>query len=307
MITSIFNKSKPINFTIVFFVTVLAFLVLNLKYVQASITVSFFLKQVLLFFVCYVSILALSFIVGKNSLTQRSNYEIVLYSLFLLALPQTVSNPDIIYANFFVLLGYRRLISLRSQIDVNKKLFDAAFWIAIAALFYFWAILFFVLIIITLLLYIDNNIKHWLIPFTGLLTVFLISIALSIIWHDSFFGIFSSLPEVSYNFSSYNSVQYLVVITMLFSFGVWASIFYIKNIKQKKKAFRPSFYVVLFAVLIGFLIIVFAPNKNGSEFLFLFAPLAIIIANYIEIIQEKWFKEVFLSIIILVPFIILLL
>jgi len=303
MITSIFNKSKPINFAIVFFITLLAFIVLNLKYVEAPIT----LKQTLLFFVSYVSVLVLSFIVGKNSLTQKSNYEIVLYSLFLLALPQTVSNPDIIYANFFVLLGYRRIISLRSPINVNKKLFDAAFWIAIAALFYFWAILFFVLIIITLLLYIDNNIKHWLIPFTGLLTVFLISIALSIIWHDSFFGIFSSLPEVSYNFSSYNSVQYLVVITMLFSFGVWASIFYIKNIKQKKKAFRPSFYVVLFAVLIGFLIIVFAPNKNGSEFLFLFAPLAIIIANYIEIIQEKWFKEVFLSIIILVPFIILLL
>lgn len=307
MITSIFNKSKPINFTIVFFVTVLAFIVLNLKSVEAPITASFFFKQTLLFFVCYVSILALSFIVGKNSLTQKSNYEIVLYSLFLLALPQTVSNPDIIYANFFVLLGYRRIISLRSQINVNKKLFDAAFWIAIAALFYFWSILFFVLIIITLLLYTDNNIKHWLIPFTGVLTVFLMSISISVIFYDSFFEIFSSLPEVSYNFSTYNSVQYVVIITMLFSFGVWASIFYVKNIKQKKKAFRPSYYVVLFAVFIGFLIIVFAPNKNGSEFLFLFAPLAIIIANYIEIIQEKWFKEVFLSIIILVPFVVLLL
>ena len=31
-------------------------------------------------------------------------------------------NPDIIYANFFVLLGYRRIISLRSPINVNKKL-----------------------------------------------------------------------------------------------------------------------------------------------------------------------------------------
>ncbi|MFD1161300.1 MULTISPECIES: DUF6427 family protein [Hwangdonia] len=307
MITSLFKKSKPINFAIVFFIMLFAFIVLNIKYVKAPVTGTFFIKETFLFLVSYVSVLALSFIVGKNSLTQKSNYEIVLYSLFLLALPQTVSHPDIIYANFFVLLGYRRIISLRSQINVNKKLFDAAFWIAIAALFYFWAILFFVLIIITLLLYTDNNIKHWLIPFTGLLTVFLISISVSIIWDDSFFGIFSSLPELSYNFNNYNSAQYVIIITMLLSFGVWASIFYIKNIKQKKKALRPSFYVVLFAVLIGFLIIVFAPNKDGSEFLFLFAPLAIIIANYIEIIQEKWFKELFLSAIILVPFVILLL
>ncbi|MCL6293404.1 DUF6427 family protein [Jejuia spongiicola] len=307
MITSIFNKSKPINFTIVFFITFLAFIVLNIKRIEESITATFLLKQAFLFFVCYVSILGLSFIVGKNSLTKKSNYEIVLYSLFLLAIPQTVGNPDIIYANFFVLLGYRRIISLRSQISVNKKLFDAAFWFGIAALFYFWAILFFLLIVISLLLYTDNNIKHWLIPFTGLLAVFLISVCLSIIWYDSFFEIFDSLPEVSYNFSNYNSIQYLIIITMLFSFGVWASIFYIKNIKQKKKVLRPSYYVVLFAVLIGFLIIVFAPNKNGSEFLFLFAPLAIIIANYIEIIQERWFKELFLSIIIIAPFVILLL
>ncbi|WP_034042322.1 DUF6427 family protein [Wocania ichthyoenteri] len=307
MITSIFNKSKPINFTIVFFITLLAFIVFHVKHVEAPITVSFFFKNTLLFLVCYVSVLALSFIVEKNSLTQKNNFEIVLYSLFLLALPQAVSSPDIIFANFFVLLGYRRIISLRSQINVNKKLFDAAFWFGIAALFYFWAILFFVLIIITLLLYTDSSIRHWLIPFTGLLTVFLISISISIIWHDRFFGIFSSLPEVSYNFSDYNLMQYVVIITMLFSFGMWASIFYIKNIKQKKKAFRPSYYVVLFAVFIGFLIIVFAPNKNGSEFLFLFAPLAIIIANYIEIIEEKWFKELFLSVIIVVPFIMLLL
>lgn len=307
MITSFFTKSKPINFTIVFFITLLAFIVFNIKYVKTPITVSYFLNQSFLFFVSYTSILVLSFIVGKNSLTQRSNFEIVLYSLFLLTLSQTVSNPNIVYANFFVLLGYRRLISLRSQIHVNKKLFDAAFWIGIATLFYFWAILFFLLILVTLLLYTDNNLKHWLIPFSGLITIFLLSICVLIILYDSFFEIFNSFPEVSYSFSSYNSKEYIIAITMLFSFGIWASIFYFKNIKQKKKALRPSFYLVLVAVTIATAIIVLAPNKNGSEFLFAFAPLAIIMANYIEIIEEKWFKEVFLSVIILVPFIILLL
>ena len=307
MITSVFNKSKPINFAIVFFITLMAFIMFHVKQVEAPITASVVLNQAVLFLVSYISVLGLSFIVGKNSLTQKSNYEIILYSLFLLAIFQTVSNPNIIYANFFVLLGYRRIISLRSQIRVNKKLFDAAFWFAIAALFYFWAILFFVLIIVSLLLYTDNNIKHWLIPFAGLLTVFVIVISASIIWDDSFLGIFNSLPEVSFNFGSYNSIQYIIAITMLMSFGIWASGFYVKNIKQKKKVLRPSYYIVLVAVFIAFVIIILAPNKNGSEFLFLFAPLAIIIANYIEMVKEKWFKEVFLSILIIVPFVILLL
>lgn len=94
---------------------------------------------------------------------------------------------------------------------------------------------------------------------------------------------------------------------MLLSFGLWASLFYIKSLKGKKKAFRPSFKIVLFAVLIAFVIVVLAPNKTGSEFLFLFAPLAIIIANYIETIQEKWFKELFVLTLIGVPFILLFL
>ena len=69
--------------------------------------------------------------------------------------------------------------------------------------------------------------------------------------------------------------------------------------------FRAPFKIVILAALIGFLIMVPAYEKNGSEFLFLFAPLSIIIANYIEVIQDKWFKEVFLSILIIVPFVLL--
>ncbi len=307
MITSIFNKSKPLNFIIVFFITFLAFLLANLMLQTEPVTAAYLLKQVLLFFVCYSSILVLNFVVSKNGLTLNNNYEILLFSLFLLAILQTTLNANILFANLFVLLSLRRLLSIRSQINVNKKLFDAAFWIAIATLFYFWAILFFIVIFVALILYTDNKLNHWIIPFTGLLTVFLIGMSFSIIWYDSFFEVFKSLPEVSYNFNSYNSSKYLIAITMLFSFGLWSTIFYIKSIKQKKKALRPSFNIILFSVIIAFLILVLAPEKNGSEFLFMFAPLSIIITNYLESIPEKWFKETFLAVLILVPFVLLLL
>jgi hypothetical protein len=60
-------------------------------------------------------------------------------------------------------------------------------------------------------------------------------------------------------------------------------------------------------MFVAFMVVIFAPEKDGSEFLFMFAPLAIIITNYIEVIQEKWFKELFLLLLILVPFAILVL
>tara|TARA_R110002049_G_scaffold307520_2_gene508257 strand:- start:13005 stop:13916 length:912 start_codon:yes stop_codon:yes gene_type:complete len=302
MITSLFSKSKPLNFIIVLFIMLLAFVLGN----RHGIDQSAILEKSFLFFICLLTVLVLNFIVSKNSLTQNSNYEILFFSLFILALPNTTANLNILMANIFLLFALRRLITLRSQINVEKKLFDAAFWIAIASLFYFWAGLFFILIIITLLLYTDNQIRHWIIPFIGTAAVFVIAIAASIICYGNFFGIFNTAPSVSFDFSNYNSPRYIITTTMLFSFGLWSSIFYLKSIKQKKKAFRPSFKVVLFTAIISFVVIVLAPQKNGNEFLFLFAPAAIILTNYIETIKDKWFKELFLAVLVLVPFLLLL-
>lgn len=307
MITSIFRKSKPINFIIVFFITLLAFVSARTKLLPAPIDGNYIFQQIGLFLVCFISVLIVNFIVSKHSLTKKNSYEILLFSLFLLAIVQTTANTNILFANFFILLSFRRIISLRSMITPEKKLFDAAFWIAIATLFYFWAILFFIVIYAALLLYSDNKFKHWLIPFFGIATVFVIAISVSIIYNDNFLGVFKSFPDLSYDFNKYNTLRFLIAITMFLSFGFWASLFFIKSIKSKKRAFRPAFKIVFLALLVSFIMVLFNPNKDGSEFLFMFAPLAIIITNYIETIEDKWFKELFLSTLIIVPFVILFL
>ena len=307
MITSIFNKSKPINLIIVFFITVLAFLSARSETVINPITTAYIFKQGFIFLICIVTILVFHFIITKNSLTKDNYYEILIFSLFLLTFVQTTSNSSIIVSNFFVLLGIRRVISLRSQKSVKKKLFDAALWVGVASLFYFWAVLFFAVIILSLILYTDNNLRHWILPFVGIATVFIIAMSISVIFYDDFYQIFNASYHISYDFSTYNSIHYLVAITMVLSFGIWSSIFYLQNIKKKKKASRASFKIIIIAAIIAFLIILQAPEKSGSEFLFLFAPLAIIITNYLETIEDKWFKEVFFSVLLLIPFLLLLL
>lgn len=308
MLTSFFNKSRPINFVIVFFITLLAFAMPRLNLQFEALEYMFVLKQLGLLLTIYASILLLNFIVIKNSLTETNHFETLLFSLFLLFLTPTTQYAHVIYANFFVLLGLRRIISLRSQKEVKKKLFDAAFWITIAALFYFWSILFFALILASLALYTDNNFRHWVIPFLGVFAVVLLGSATSVVLYDNYFQIFNlETIKVSYDFSSYNSITYLIAITLLVSFGIWSTFFYLNNIKKKKKVFRVSFKAVVFAAAIGFLIVILTSDKNGSEFLFVFTPLAIILASYIETIEEKWFKELFLVILIVAPFILLML
>lgn len=305
MLTSIFNKSKVINYIVVLVVTVLAFLTARKSLAIEPLTMFFVLKQIAIFGICIITILVFNFIIAKNSLAKTNNLEILLFSLFLLTIVQTTTNTQMLVSNLLVLLGLRRIISLRSQKKIKNKLLDAALLIAMASLFYFWAILFFVTIIFSLIFYSDNNIKHWIIPFLGVATVFSISVGVSVIAYNDFFEIFNASRSVSYDYSPYNSTKYLVAITMLFSFGIWSSLFYLQNIKKKKRDLRPSFKIIIIAAIMAFIIILLAPNKAGSEFLFLFAPLALIITNYIEIVDDKWFKEIFLGILIVTPFVLL--
>ncbi|MBU2938073.1 hypothetical protein KO494_00845 [Lacinutrix sp. C3R15] len=307
MITSIFSKSKPINFLIVFVLAVLAFLIVKFKHVQQPVSSLFILKQTITFTVAYLSVLLLSFISTKNDLTQKSNLEIILFSLFLLLIPDALISAKVIWANFFILFALRRLISLRTKKNTKSKLFDAALCITIASLFYFWAILFLVLIPLVLLFHSSNDIKHWLIPIVGVVTVFILCISTSIVVNNSYLGFFNSNYQTSFSFVKYNSLPFLVALTLLFSFGFWSVFYYLKNFRTKIRTIRPAYKTILTMLILAFILFVIAPNKNGREILFLFAPLTIIITNYIETIKDKWFKEVFFGILLVTPMILLVL
>lgn len=196
-------------------------------------------------------------------------------------------------------------MSLSTQKNREKKLFDAAFWITIASLFYFWAILFVALIAAALIIN-KSSLKNWIIPFFGFFTVIILCVTGSIIFYDSFLELLNTAIERSYDFSVYNSIEYIIAITLLVSFGVWSSFLYLNTIKKKKKSIRGSFKIIVLAEIIAFLIILQAPVKNGSEFLFLFAPLAIITTSYIQTIKDKWVKDIFFGILIGVPFFLLM-
>lgn len=301
MITRFFSTSKPIHFVIVILLTFAVFMFARIKNIEDGLNFVLFLKQVGLYAVVLTSIFVLSFLVSKNNLTKRNGYKILLFSLFIVILPITVQIDNVLISNLFVLLAIRRIISLRSNKRVKKKLFDAAFWIGIASLFYFWAILFFSLVIAALIFYSITNFKNWIIPFIGLLTVVIIITSYSIIENNNFNEIFNYLDITSFDYTTYNVLNLIIGITIIASLGLWTLFFYIRNLKGKIKRQRPSHILIIVAILISVIIILIVPNKNGSEFIFMFAPLSIIMANYIESIKEQWFAEVFVWILILTP------
>jgi len=301
MITRFFSTSKPIHLVLASFIALGLFLIVRLGYYSEGISTTQILKELLLYGITLLSIFVLSFFVNKNNLTQQNSFKILFFILFIACVPETIQHGNIIISNVFILFAIRRIISLRSNLKIKKKLFDAAFWIALASLFYFWAILFLILIFAALIFYSIGQLNNWIIPFTGILTVALILVSYYIVTENTFGDILMYIDTVGFDFSSYNKPSLIISITIILSLGLWALFFYIRKLQDKSRAYRPSFILILVALIIGSTIVVLTPIKNGGEFIFMFAPLAIILTNYIESIKETWFAEVFVWLIVITP------
>lgn len=307
MISNFFSKSKPIHYIIVSAILFLVFVLFRSLGFIDDFSLMFLANQIGLFCVILLSVFIFDFLVTRNGLTKNNSYNILLFSLFLAIFPQTLLNSRILFANFFVLLALRRIISLRSQKEIKKKIFDASFWIALATLFYFWASVFFIMIFAALLVYLIADVKNYLIPFVGAAAVAILVILYFIVLNKDLSAFVNTMFDYSFDFSTLNSKRIIIGSIVLFSTGLWSMFYYLKNMKSQMKSYRPSFKLVVLYALLGLFIIAIAPSKNASEYLFLLAPLSIVVTNYVEAIPKKWFKETLLWVMVLTPLVLLVL
>ena len=287
--------------------TFIVFVLSGIGSIDNEISFVLILNELGKYAVVISSIFVLDFLVNKNKLSKKNGYEILIYSLLLAVFPITMQIGNMLLANFFILLALRRIISLRSHLKVKKKLFDAAFWIAIASLFYFWSILFFALIIASLIFYSLSHFKNWIIPLVGLLVVIIITTSFSFVFYDDISVLSNVLDEVSLNFDNYDTKEFILALTIITILSVWALLFFMIHIKQKPKAYRSSYILVIIAFLVGLAVVLVTPNKNGSELLFLYPSITIIVSNYLETIQKRWMAELYMWLLILTPIFLLML
>jgi hypothetical protein len=264
MITSFFNKSKPNNYIIIFLLAFLGFIIAVFKYNALEFNTFNSLKLILNFGLTYLSIFTLNFIVKRNDLTQNNTFAVLIYCLGLLLIPQAFLNVKIIISNLFVILALRRLLSLSSQKNTIKKLLDFGVLIALAALFNKWAISGFLIVIVALIYYPERRFNYWILPFIGVLAVSIIT-----------YTVYLYIPEVLLytdlifyyrwlNFTTYGWQINLAIILLLI-FALYGLLFYIPNVKKKKRIKQPAFYLVVFIFLMLIFISVIQPYKTAAE------------------------------------------
>lgn len=292
MIASVFGKTRPFNYLTIGILLLVFFITKTLITTKTNASWPYFAQEIGLFVVVFASAFLINFIALKNELTKANNYALLLYFIFLLFFSSYFQNKSIIIANFFLLLALRRLISLKSLLATKEKIFDATFWILLAALFHFWSILYIVLVFIAIILHVSRDYRNWVIPFIALLAVTILFFLTNSFFENSIFNSLTSKTYVSFNFYYFDNLYQRMALALFSSISLFFFVSQIFDIPNKALNMQSSHKTILFSFLLGVGIYVLSANKNNGSLAFCFAPLAIIGANILEKIDNNWLKEI---------------
>jgi hypothetical protein len=298
MITSLFKKSTPLNFSLVVILILSVFLVYqtqDLVWIESNLLI---IQKVGLLFVLLGSVFLTNFISTKNGLSKDSSYTIFLYFLFLIFFPSVLDNINLVFANLFILLALRRLLSLQSLKSSKEKIFDASLWIFVATLFHFWSILYLALVFISIIFHVARDYRNWILPFIAFFAVGTLFALSSILFDISALEYINSSVktsfEINYFTNNYQNVAFSIYVTVALFFVI--SMF--TTLSSRPMVTHTSFKKIIASFFIGVFIFLVSSNKSNDLLIFTIAPLAIMATNHIEIAQVKLKQEMVLIVLI---------
>ena len=292
MLASVFSKTRPFNYLVIGILSLVFFILKTISTASADATWVYYAEELGLFLLVLGSVFLTNFIALKNGLTKGNNYALLLFFVFLLFFSSMFQNKNIIISNFLLLLALRRLISLKSLLSTKEKIFDASFWILLAALFHFWSIFYIVLVFIAIILHVSKDYRNWIIPFIALLAVTILFFLANSLLDNSLMSTLLSKTYISFDFYYFDNVYQRIALAVFTSISLFAFVLHVFDIPNKALNMQSSHKTILFSFILGVGIYVLSANKNNGSLAFCFAPLAIIGANFIEKIENNWVKEI---------------
>ena len=307
MISSIFEKTKPINFIIVLvflflFYWSVQFYLLDETFTDIEIVPSIVVLTILLF-----SVFVVDFVVKRNKLTGTNSFAILFFTMLFVVFPETLGDSNAIFTSFFLLLAFRRLLSIKSLKNIKFKIFDAGLWICISSIFYEWSILYLLLIFAAIYIYDPKNIRNWLVLISVAFCFFMILYGVLVLLDEASF--IKNHYDFAINFDAIFPIKWwsslklslYAIFNMLLAFSTFIQLG--KSGKGKVIIMR----LIALSFLIGLVVNFLVTSENTSAIMITFFPSVIFIVNYLESIKKRKFLEVLLLASILVPILVFVL
>lgn len=298
MITSVFKKSTPLNYSLVVILMLVFFLIYQFQEVSWMSSGVLLLQKSGILLVLLASIFIANFITKKNGLSKDSSYTIFFYFLLLLFFPSVLDNVNLILANFFILLALRRLISLQSLKASKEKIFDASLWIFVATLFHFWSILFLVLVFISILFHVSRDYRNWLLPFIAFFTIGIVFLLFAAIWDVNVIEFVNRNVSTNFNIDYFTNNYQNGALSIYVSIALFFVASMFLTLSNRQQLLHTSFKKIIASFFIGVIIFLISSNKNNDLLVFTFAPIAIMATSHIEIVQQQMKREIVLAVFI---------
>jgi hypothetical protein len=301
MLTNFFSNSKPFHFILI---SLLLFVGYTFYNFQISSFENDFIRLIQLTFkfgLYIILMLIFGFVIKKNNLTQINSYALFIFICLLLLTPNVFQNSKPILSTVFILLALRRILSFNSKKNIQKKILDASLWIGIATLFYFWSILFLLVLYAALIQLASKNFKLFLIPIIGIFLVFIICTIYFLYLDNNMYWYKDYKNFTSFDFSSFKLLKNFFSLFVILSMTVISLVFKFLNFTKTPLRKKSKYWIIIFTLITGIIIVILTGQKNGVELIFTIVPISILFSNFIEAVQRKWVSEMMLWFILIAP------
>lgn len=303
MITSLFRKSTPLNYSLVILGLVFTFFLYFLRHITPEGSDSNLLIRLVSLGLVLGTMFMANFVVKKNGISKDSAYTVLFFWLFLMAFPNVLIQPQLLISNFFILLATRRIVSLHSLKDPKEKIFDASVWVFIAALFHFWSILFIALIFIAILFHVARDYRNWFLPPIAFLSVAVVFVFISLFFNTGWIPMLLAQSVYDFKLDYFTEAYQNLTLSIYATIALFFVVSLLFSLSNRPLILHPTYKKIISAFFIGLAVYFISPNKSNDLLVFSFAPLAMIATAHIEMPQAQWKKEVVLAVLILFSFI----
>ncbi|TDE04336.1 DUF6427 family protein [Flavobacterium sandaracinum] len=299
MITSVFRKSTPLNFSLVLILMLIFFLLFQIQDLSWTNSFLLMLSKGGLLCLLLASMFITDFVAKKNGLSKDSTYTIFFYFLLLLFFPTVLDNLSLILSNFFILLALRRLISLQSLKASKEKIFDASLWIFLATLFHFWSIIFIVLVFISIIFHVSRDYRNWILPFIAFFITSIIFLVYATVFNVNVLEYITNSVTTNFSIDYFTNNYQNAALSIYATIALFFLVSMFATLSGRPQLLHTSFKKIIASFFIGVLIFLISSNKSNDLLIFTVAPLAIMATSYIEIPQLKLKQEMVLSVLII--------
>lgn len=294
MLTRFFSHSKPIAFAILGLVFTVAFFFENFVSSSEDINPPFVFGRLGILALFFLIIFLLNFVVKRNKIQHQHTFTVSSFVLLIIAFPQVLRSTEFILGYFFLLLAFRRVLSLKTNTNIKQKILDASILLSISIWFEPAHWLFLVVIYFGIIMYVSQNYRHFIIPILGLSVGFVLHISFVLIMEGRWVHYSTYFPEFKGFSYVFETFKYGVLLSLSLLFLVWV-IFQLPIIYSRAKLHESeSLSQVLFFMLISILILLLNDTPLAGDIIYLILPLSILIGNYFQLKStKKWTKESF--------------